>query len=80
MGKLLAFCSPNDILEEHPCIISITGIIAGGITPSMAAPLGVFIHGLCGDEASEKLSAHFVCASDIIDMLSVVLKEGLNFE
>jgi len=46
----------------------------------MAAPLGVYIHGLCGDEASEKLSAHFVCASDIIDMLSVVLKEGLNFE
>ena len=58
----------------------IAGIIAGGITPSMAAPLGVYIHGLCGDEASEKLSAHFVCASDIIDMLSVVLKEGLNFE
>ena len=58
----------------------IAGIIAGGIVPGVAAPLGVYIHGLCGDRASEKLCEHFVCASDIIDMLSLVLKEGLKIE
>ena len=58
----------------------IAGVIAGGIDSSIAAPLSVYIHGLCADKAVEKLGAHSLCASDIIDMLSVVLKEGLKIE
>lgn len=54
----------------------ITGLIANNINPEYAAVLGVYLHGLCGDKASEKLGAHFVNASDIIEMISVVLKEG----
>lgn len=56
----------------------ITGLIANNLSVEIAAPLGVYIHGLCGDKASDKLGAHFVNASDIIDMISYVMKEGSN--
>lgn len=55
----------------------IAGVIGNGIEPHLAAPLGVYIHGLCGDMANLKLGAHSMLASDIIDSISLVLKEGI---
>lgn len=54
------------------------GILAqrknGSLTPLNAATLGVYIHGLCGDEAAASLGEHSVMASDIINALPTVLK------
>lgn len=53
----------------------ITGCLALGMDRFDAAALGVFVHGLCGDEAREKLGAHSVLAGDLIEMASAVLQE-----
>jgi NAD(P)H-hydrate epimerase len=50
----------------------IAGLLAQGCEPYIAATLGVYIHGLAGDIASEKLSQYSVMASDIIDALPEV--------
>ena len=47
----------------------IAGLLAQGCTPYIAATLGVYIHGLAGDIASEILSQYSLMASDIIDAL-----------
>ena len=52
----------------------IAGLLAQGCEPYIAATLGVYIHGLAGDIASEKLSEYSVMASDIIDALPEALK------
>ena len=53
----------------------IAGLLAQGAEPYTAATLGVYIHGLAGDKASEKLSQYSVMASDIIDALPEILKQ-----
>ncbi len=40
----------------------------------IAASLGVYIHGLCGDYAAERLGEYSLMASDIIDALPSVLR------
>ena len=52
----------------------IAGLLAQGAKPYIAATLGVYIHGLAGDIASEKLSEYSVMASDIIDALPEVFR------
>lgn len=56
----------------------LTGVIAGLLGQGMkildAATLGVYIHGLAGDIASEKLGHYSVLADDIIDGINEVLK------
>ena len=52
----------------------IAGLLAQGAKPYIAATLGVYIHGLAGDIASEKLSEYSVMASDIIDTLPEVFR------
>lgn len=51
----------------------LTGIIAGLLAqkaaPYDAAKLGVYIHGLCGEIASEKKTEYSVMASDLIDAI-----------
>jgi NAD(P)H-hydrate epimerase len=47
----------------------LTGLLAQGYAPVNAAKLGVFIHGLAGDIAAEKLSMEAMIASDITDNL-----------
>lgn len=42
--------------------------------PSLAARLGVFIHGAAGDAAAEKLGRYSLMAGDIADNISEVLK------
>ncbi|MFV0341269.1 MAG: NAD(P)H-hydrate dehydratase [Anaerocolumna sp.] len=54
----------------------IAGLIAQGLTPAIASELGVYIHGLTGDAGKEKYGAYALLASDMIDMLPVVLKEN----
>ncbi len=57
----------------------IGSLLAQGAEPYTAACLGVYLHGLAGDEAAAKLGEHAMIASDIIDALPAVLKsaEGL---
>ena len=50
----------------------IAGLLAQDLKPYIAATLGVYIHGLAGDIASEKLSEYSVMANDIIDALPEV--------
>ena len=52
----------------------IAGLLAQDVKPYISATLGVYIHGLAGDVASEKLSACSVMASDIIDAIPDVFK------
>ena len=47
----------------------LTGLVAQGYEPEEAALLGVFLHGLAGDIAAEKLSMEAMIASDITDNL-----------
>ncbi len=48
----------------------LTGVIAGlmaqGLSGESAAPLAVYIHGLAGDIASERLGIHGLIASDVL--------------
>ncbi|MBS7009318.1 NAD(P)H-hydrate dehydratase [Anaerostipes sp.] len=55
----------------------LSGIIASllgrGMEPFEAAALGVYVHGLAGDHAAERLGHDSMLASDIIDSVSSVL-------
>ena len=44
----------------------IAALLAQGMTQENAACLGVFLHGLSGEHATEDLTSYGVCASDII--------------
>ena len=50
----------------------IVSLLAQGCNPYLAATLGVYVHGLAGDIASEILSQYSLMASDIIDALPEV--------
>ena len=52
----------------------IASLIAQRMQPYNAACLGVYLHGLAGDEAAAKLGEHALMASDIIDALPAILK------
>lgn len=47
----------------------LTGLLAQGYPPNEAAVLGVYLHGLAGDQAASSLGEHSLTASDIIDYL-----------
>ncbi|MDH7478767.1 MAG: NAD(P)H-hydrate dehydratase [Syntrophomonadaceae bacterium] len=53
----------------------IAGLIAQGISPVEAAGVGVFVHGLAGDRARERLGMRGMAATDVIAHLPAVLKE-----
>lgn len=63
----------------------LTGIIAGilstarknvSLSPARSAALGVYLHGLAGDAARDRLGEASVMASDIIDGIAEVLRRG----
>lgn len=60
----------------------LTGIIAGLIAQGMgifeASCLGVYLHGLCGDLAKEKLTEYSVMAEDLISFIPEALKNYLS--
>ena len=51
----------------------IAGLIAQGLNPKEAASLGVYIHGLAGQEAAKKVGNYGLMAGDIIDGLIEVV-------
>ena len=55
----------------------LTGIIAGlmaqGISSENAAALGVYLHGLAGDNAAERLGMHGLMASDVLKAVPQVV-------
>ncbi|MGM0497681.1 MAG: NAD(P)H-hydrate dehydratase [Bacteroidota bacterium] len=52
----------------------ITSLLGQGYTPELAAVIGVYIHGLSGNIASEQLSMEAVIASDIIQYIGNAFK------
>ena len=53
----------------------LTGLLAQGYTQEEACLLGVYLHGLSGDIAAEKLSEEAMIASDIIDCFGGAFKK-----
>jgi NAD(P)H-hydrate epimerase len=58
----------------------LTGVIAGlaaqGAAPSLAAPLGVYIHGLAGDAGAKKLGCYSLTAGTLLEALPEVFREA----
>lgn len=52
----------------------ISGLIAQGMDIFEAASLGVYMHGLCGDFAKEKLTEYSVMAEDLISFIPNAIK------
>ncbi|MGI6071214.1 MAG: NAD(P)H-hydrate dehydratase [Blautia sp.] len=52
----------------------LTGLLAIGMEPLKAAPLGVYLHGLAGDEARKRKGARAMTATDMIAGAARVLK------
>ena len=55
----------------------LTGVIAAlaaqGMEPEEAARMGVYIHGLAGEEAARQKGSYSVLARDLIDGIGTVL-------
>lgn len=51
------------------------GLLAGGIKPSDAAETGVYLHGLAGDAAAERLGRHAMMAGDILEAVGGILRD-----
>ena len=60
----------------------LTGVIASfmaqGYRPEQAATLGVFVHGMAGDIASEKWGEYGILATEIADCCALALKNITN--
>lgn len=52
----------------------VLGLLSQGMSPFEAASVGVYLHGLAGDEARRKSSAYGMLAGDIAQEVGVVLK------
>lgn len=52
----------------------IAALIAQGLQPGIAAPLGVFLHGLAGDLVAEEKGVQGLMVSDLIEKLPFVFK------
>lgn len=52
----------------------IGALLAQGLTVDMAAPLGVLLHGMAGDEAAKRCGRRAMMASDLIDALPRVFE------
>jgi len=53
----------------------ILSLLGQGYTPELAAMVGVFIHGLAGDIARDKVGEEAVIATDIIENLGNAFNE-----
>ena len=79
--KMYINMSGNNALATGGSGDVLSGIIAGiaaqdrEMKPSLAAALGVYIHGLTAERYTETKSRYSMTASDIIDMLPQVMPE-----
>ncbi len=57
----------------------LAALIAQGMTPDQAAPLGVYVHGAAGDAAAEQTGHYSLTASALLEALHTVFleKEGI---
>ena len=55
----------------------IAGLVAQGMDLFEASALGVYLHGLCGDLAKEKLTEYLVMAEDLISYIPFAIKSIL---
>lgn len=56
----------------------ITSLVGQGLKPSDAARAGVFIHGMAGDIASDRLGDFGMIAGDMIECIPFAIKKCLN--
>lgn len=56
----------------------ISGLMAQGVSVENAAKLGVYLHGLCGELASQDLTLYSVLATDQIDYIPQAIKKILE--
>jgi len=56
----------------------ITSLLGQGYSALEASQIGIFIHGLAGDIAAEKLCQQSIIASDIIDNIGIALKRSMK--
>ena len=54
----------------------IAGCLAMGLPARQAAEIGVYLHGLAGDRARDRVGEHGMIAQDIVEELSQVLRES----
>jgi len=54
----------------------ITGLLAQGYSPGIAAVIGVYLHGLAGDIAAKKTGFEALLAGDIIDHIGKAFNKG----
>lgn len=76
-GNLFINTSGNSGMATGGSGDVLTGVIAGLISCKLpiyeAAPLGVYLHGLAGNEAASNISEYSMMASDLIDALSKII-------
>lgn len=58
----------------------IAGLVAQGLEPELAAPLGVYIHGAAGDAAAKRAGRYALTAQSLLDALPGIFlkKEGME--
>ena len=69
----MATAGAGDVLTR--IIVSLAG---QGLSTDDAARAGVFVHGMAGDMAAEKIGQHGLTASDIADYVPFALKEIID--
>ena len=74
-NSALAKAGTGDVLSGI-----ISGLLAQKMTPLNASVLGVYLHGLAGDIASDDFSQYSVLASEVIDYLPFAFNEILMSE
>lgn len=52
------------------------GLLASGLDPAEAVPLGVYLHGAAGDAAKEQKGRHAMTARDILKGIPVAIRGG----
>lgn len=77
-GEIYINNTGNNGMATAGCGDVLTGIVAGLIAqkyePFDAAVLGVFLHGLAGDEAAREKGLHSLMAGDILEGIASVIK------